>query len=134
MKENLPKIFSVFLFLFLILNIYFSQNISFLYERLINNDKKAVVEYLRKIKNFPYFKNELKRFTSIFGDSMIKEVYFEDEQRKIKIKKLKEALKKNPKSRDILVALSKLYQEEGDFKLANFYLKKAKEIDPMIKL
>jgi len=136
-KNNLYfwlKIFlSLFAFIFLIGNVYFSQKISPLYEKVINNEKEAVINYLKKIKNQPFFENELEKFNQIFNQSIAKEVYFDDEQRKIKIKKLEEALKKNPKSRDILFVLSKLYQEAKDFKLANFYFKKAKEVDPMIK-
>ena len=137
-KKNNPYlwlriILFVFAFIFLITNIYASQNISPLYKGLINNEKEAVINYLKKIKNQFFFENELKNFTQIFNQPIAQEVFFEDEQKKIKIKKLEEALKKNPKSRDLLFALSKLYKEKGDFKMANFYLKKAKEIDPMIK-
>jgi len=118
---------------FLTINIYSSQSISPLYLRLVNNEKKAVIEYLKKIKNLPQFKTEIKNFTGIFGREIAAEVFFEDEQRKIKIKKLEAALQKNPKSRDVLYALSKLYQEDGNYKLADKYLKKTKEVDPMIE-
>ena len=143
LKNQIPKkiifndfstfLFIIFLLLFLILNVYLSQTISPLYEKLTNNDKKATIEYLKKIKTLPYFKTELKKFTNIFGQSIVKEVFFDDEQRKIKIKKLEEALKKNPKSRDVLISLAILYQEDGNERLAKEYFKKAKEIDPMIK-
>jgi len=123
----------IFFLVFLILNIYFSQKISPLYEELTNNDKKATINYLKKIKTLPYFNNELKKFTNIFGKSIVKEVFFDDEQRKIKIKKLEEALKKNQKSRDVLINLSILYKEDGNKKLAEEYFKKAKEVDPMVK-
>jgi len=143
LKNQIPKkiIFNNFynfiiiisLLLFLILNVYLSQTISPLYEKLTNNDKKAIIDYLKKIKTLPHFKTELKKFTNIFGQSIVKEVFFDDEQRKIKIKKLEEALKKNPKSRDVLMSLAILYQEDGNERLAKEYFKKAKEIDPMIK-
>jgi len=123
----------LFTFIFLIINIYFSQNISPLYKGVINNEKKAVINYLKKIKNQPFFENELKKFNQIFNQSISQEVFFEEEQKKIKIKKLEEALKKNPKSRDIFFALSKIYMKEGNYKMAEFYLKKTKEIDPMIE-
>ena len=123
----------IFFLVFLILNIYFSQKISPLYEELTNNDKKTTINYLKKIKTLPYFNNELKKFTNIFGKSIVKEVFFDDEQRKIKIKKLEEALKKNQKSRDVLINLSILYKEDGNKKLAEEYFKKAKEVDPMVK-
>jgi len=93
-----------------------------------------VISYLKKIKKQPFFKSELKKFTQIFNQSIAKEVFFEDEQRKIKIKKLKEALKKNPKSRDILTNLAILYQEDGNDKLAQEYFNKAKEVDPNLTI
>jgi len=131
---SLTKVLLSFLLLFFLsLNIFFSQNIHPLYQKLVNEEKKAVIEYLKKIKSLSVFKAELKKFTAIFGKQIANEVFFEDEQRKIKIKKLEAVLQKNPKSRDVLYALSKLYQEDGNERLAREYLKKAKEIDPMIK-
>jgi hypothetical protein len=144
LKNQVPKkiIFNNFynsiiiisLLLFLILNVYLSQTISPLYEKLTNNDKKATIEYLKKIKTLPYFKTELKKFTNIFGQSIVKEVSFDDEQRKIKIKKLEEALKKNPKSRDVLISLAILYQEDGNERLAREYFNKVKEVDPNLSI
>jgi len=137
-KNNFDSFLKIFLFyfvfIFLIINIYFSQNISFLYQEIINNEKEAVISYLKKIKKQPFFKSELKKFTQIFNQSIAKEVFFEDEQRKIKIQKLKEALKKNPKSRDILTNLAIIYQEDGNDKLAQEYFNKAKEVDPNLTI
>jgi tetratricopeptide (TPR) repeat protein len=133
--DSFLKIFPFsFVFIFLIINIYFSQNISPLYQEIVNNEKDAVISYLKKIKKQPFFKSELKKFTQIFNQSIAKEVFFEDEQRKIKIQKLKEALKKNPKSRDILTNLAILYHEDGNDKLAQEYFNKAKEIDPSLTI
>ena len=133
--DSFLKIFTFsFIFIFLIINIYFSQNISSLYQEIINNEKEAVISYLKKIKKQPFFKSELKKFTQIFNQSIAKEVFFEDEQRKIKIQKLKEALKKNPKSRDILTNLAILYHEDGNYKLAQEYFNKAKGIDPNLTI
>ena len=144
LKNQIPKkitfnhffsfLFIIFLLLFLILNVYLSQTISPLYEKLTSNDKKATIEYLKKIKTLPYFKTELKKFTNIFNQSIVKEVFFEDQQRKIKIKKLEEALKKNPKSRDVLMSLAILYQEDGNEKLAREYFNKVKEVDPNLSI
>ena len=133
--DSFLKIFPFsFVFIFLIINIYFSQNISLLYQKILNNEKEAVISYLKKIKKQPFFKSELKKFTQIFDQSIAKEVFFENEQRKIKIQKLKEALKKNPKSRDILTNLAIIYQEDGNDKLAQEYFNKAKEVDPNLTI
>lgn len=130
----LPCLSVFLLVLFLILNLHSSQNISYLYEKLINSNKKATIEYLKKIKSLSIFQKELKKFTNIFGKSIVKEVFFDDQQRKIKIKKLEEVLKKNPQSRDVLISLAILYQEDGNDQLAKEYLKKAKEVDPILTI
>jgi tetratricopeptide (TPR) repeat protein len=142
-KQLTKKIFSTkilniliafIFFLFLLANISYSQNISPLYWKLVNDEKEAVIDYLKKIKPLPFFKTELKKFTNIFGKKIVDDVFFEDEQRKIKIKKLEAVLQKNPKSRDVLYALSKLYQEDGNERLAKEYFKKAKEVDPNLTI
>jgi len=142
-KQLTKKIFSTkilniliafIFFLFLLTNISYSQNISPLYWKLVNDEKQAVIDYLKKIKPLPFFKTELKKFAAIFGRQIVNEVFFEDEQRKIKIKKLEAVLQKNPKSRDVLYALSKLYQEDGNERLAKEYFKKAKEVDPNLTI
>jgi len=137
-KNNLDFFFRIFpfflTFIFLIINIYFSQNISLLYQGIINYEKEAIIDYLKKIKNQPFFENELKKFTKIFNQSIVQEVFLEDKERKIKIQKLKEALKKNPKSRDLLISLAILHKEEGNDKLAKEYLNKAKEVDPDLNI
>jgi tetratricopeptide (TPR) repeat protein len=142
-KQLTKKIFSTkilniliafIFFLFLLANISYSQNISPLYWKLVNDEKQAVIDYLKKIKPLPFFKTELKKFTTIFGKKIVDDVFFEDEQRKIKIKKLEAVLQKNPKSRDVLYALSKLYQEDGNERLAKEYFKKAKEVDPNLTI
>jgi tetratricopeptide (TPR) repeat protein len=142
-KQLTKKIFSTkilniliafIFFIFLLANISYSQNISPLYWKLVNDEKQAVIDYLKKIKPLPFFKTELKKFTTIFGKKIVDDVFFEDEQRKIKIKKLEAVLQKNPKSRDVLYALSKLYQEDGNERLAKEYFKKAKEVDPNLTI
>jgi len=134
-KRNNPRsfliIFSSFLsVLFLIINIYFSQSIPSLYQEVVDNKKEAVISYLKKIKKQPFFRSELKKFSQVFDQSIIKEVFFEDEERRIKIQKINKALRKNPKSRDLLISLAILYQEDGNNKLAKEYFNKAQEIDP----
>ena len=134
-KLFLVKVFfSLLIFFFLSFNVFFSQNIPPLYQKLVNEERKAVIEYLKSIKSLPFFKTELKKFAAIFGRQIVNEVFFEDQQRKIKIKKLEEALKKNPKSRDVLMSLAILYQEDGNEKLAREYFNKVKEVDPNLSI
>jgi len=135
-NQSLKKIYISFFFLiaflFLLLNIYFSQKIPPLYSKFVSEDKQAIITYLKQIKNLPIFKKDLKKFSIIFGEKIEKAVFLEEEERKIKIKKLETVLQKNPKSRDVLYSLYKLYQESGNYQLAEKYLQKAKEVDPVI--
>jgi tetratricopeptide (TPR) repeat protein len=126
-------IFFIVSLMYLIANIYSSQSISSLFIGVVNDEKPSVIEYLKKIRNLPIFKQELKNFSQIFGKDIIKEVLKEEEENKIKIKQLELALKKNPNSPQIFYALSILYNNLGDKNKAQEYLKKAQAIDPLIK-
>lgn len=76
----------------------------------------------------------LNYFQSIYGKDIENEVFFEENQRKEEIKKLKLILEKNPKARDLLLKLAVLYFEDNNFSQAKFYYQKAKEIDPAVKI
>lgn len=132
-KELALIIFFIILLTYLIANIYSSQSISSLFIGVVNDEKPVVIEYLKKIKNLPIFKQDLKNFSQVFGKNIIKEVLKEEEETKIKIKQLELALKKNPNSPQIFYALSILYNNLGDKNKAQEYLKKAQAIDPLIK-
>lgn len=126
-------IFYIFIFLFLSINIFFSQKISPIFFGLVNNDKKSVVAFLQKIINNNNFENQLKYFEKIFGPSLKNDVFAKKLQREIKIKELEQILEKNPQSRDVLYGLYLLNLEKESQKTAEKYLRLAKEIDPEIK-
>lgn len=120
---------------FLLLNLYFSQKFSFLIVSLANNpNKNEAILFLKKIKNTKFFPLMLNYFQSIYGKDIENEVFFEENQRKEEIKKLKLILEKNPKARDLLLKLAVLYFEDNNFSQAKFYYQKAKEIDPAVKI
>lgn len=115
---------------FLILNITASQDISPTYFKLINGDKKAVVEFLSRIKKLPEFTTEFIKYKDHVAD-LEKKLYEEDLKRKQVIKKFEQILEKSPKSRDALYSLYNLYKQ-GDPAKSEEYLKRAKEVDPEI--
>ncbi|MBI2641852.1 tetratricopeptide repeat protein [Candidatus Roizmanbacteria bacterium] len=121
------------LFVYLTLNIFFSQNISQLYVGVANDDVFAVTEFLQKIKPLPEFRSFFDIQKRIYGDSIESEVYKDEFQIRQKIQKFESALQKNQKSRDLLYGLSKLYNKLGETDKAKEYLEKAREIDPTIK-
>lgn len=122
-----------FLITFLITNIFFSQKINNLLIGLVNFNEKSAIDFLKKIKNKKYFKNQLLYFENIFQKSLKNEVFKEENEINAKIKKLEQILEKNQKARDVLYSLYLLYNETGDKTKAKIYLKQAKEVDPMLK-
>jgi len=121
---------SLLFFLFLIINIVFSQNISSLFVGMVNNQRQAVVDYLKRIKVLPQFKKELVNYQEIYGHGLTNEVFKDERLREEKIAELESILQKNNQARDVLYDLYLLYKAEGNNDKAQSYLNKAKEIDP----
>ena len=131
---NIIKIFAItFLFSFFFFNLLSSQLISPLYFQLVKEDKNAVVSFLSKIKNLSVFPLFLAINKNIYGNSLEQEVFAEDNKRKETIAEFESLLQKNPKSRDILYNLYLLHNEDGNKIKAEEYLRRAKEIDPLIE-
>lgn len=116
--------------IFLLLNILASQTIDSSYFNLINNDKNAVINFLKKIKPLPEFKNLLITNQNIFDNSLEKDVFSEDLARKTMINNFEQLLNKNPSSRDILYSLFLLYNASGDKIKTREYFNKVQKIDP----
>lgn len=125
-------VFFFFLIAFLAINIFFSQNLSPLFLKVINPDYQSVLIYLKKIKNTAYFSPELENFKKIYGQKIVYDVFSEEIEREKTIKKLEATLQKNPDSSSILYSLFLLYDQAGNKEMANKYLKRAKAIDPWI--
>ncbi len=134
-KSKILRFFIVVSFLFfLILNLIYSQTISPIYFQMINNNKKAVVSFLEKIKTFPEFQKILEMNKNIYGKTVGEETFRQENEKKLMINNLEQKLMINPKARDILYSLFLLYKEKGDNLTAKKYLKQAKEVDPAIGL
>lgn len=119
--------------LFLFFNIFYSQKISSLFFGLINNDKKSAVLFLEKTKEKNFFESQLKYFENFYGEDLKNEVFFKENQRNLKIKKLEQILEKNPQARDVLYSLHLIYLEKNDTTTAKKYLDLVKKIDPVYK-
>jgi hypothetical protein len=132
-RSIIPSVTVFLLLVFLLLNIVFSQLISPLYVRLINNDEQAVTEYLKKIKTLPNFRSELLNYQTIFGKQLVNEVFKEEKERKTMETILEKQLELNPKARDVLYGLYLLYKADSNNNRANYYLGQAKQVDPSIK-
>ena len=129
------KIFVIFLLaIYLLTNIFFSQLISPVYFRLVDNDKSSAILFLKRIQPFSFFEREYNKYREFYGNSIYFDVFSEENGRNQKIKEFEQILSKNPKSRDVLYGLYLLYKEKGDNKTAEGYLKQAKAIDPSIRL
>jgi len=132
MKQQ-EKIGFIFIFAFLFLNFAFSQLISPLYLRFVNNDKKATISFLQKIKTLSEYQKILEMNNNIYGPTVREEIFQRENKKKVMINNLEQQLTINPKARDILYSLYQLYLAEGDKNRANDYLKRAREVDPSIK-
>jgi tetratricopeptide (TPR) repeat protein len=135
--QNLKPLFISLLFLivsaFLFLNILASQEISSLYFQIVNNEKPAVVAFLKKIRRLPEFSFFFKTNKNIYGPLLEKQVFEDERKKEEKLVKLESLLQKNPKSRDVLYELYLTNKDLGNGKKAEKYLKMAKEIDPDIE-
>jgi len=131
MKQQ-EKIGFILIFAFLFLNFVFSQLISPLYLRFVNNDKKATISFLQKIKTLSEYQKILEMNDSIYGQTIREEIFQQENKKKVMTNNLEQQLTINPKARDILYSLYQLYLAEGDKNRANDYLKRAKAIDPSV--
>ena len=134
MGKNIIPPFLVFILgVFLVMNVISSQNISPIYQGLIDGDKSAVIAYLLKIKDIPALRSEVVKYANAYGRSVTDEVYKDEMERKSSIVRLEKLLRLNPKSRDVLYALYKLEKQNGRAEEAESYLQRARSIDPRIK-
>jgi len=132
MKQQ-EKIGFILIFAFLFLNFVFSQLISPLYLRFVNNDKKATISFLQKIKTLSEYQKILEMNNNIYGPTVKEEIFQQENKKKVMTNNLEQQLTINPKARDILYSLYKLYLADGNKKLADDYLRQAKEVDPNLK-
>jgi len=132
-RSKILRFFIVVSFLsFLIFNLIYSQTVSPIYFQMINNNKKAVVSLLEKIKTFPEFQKILEMNKNIYGKTVEEETFRQENEKKLIIDNLEQKLRINPKARDILYSLYQLYLAEGDIDRAGEYLRRAKEVDPSV--
>jgi len=133
-KSKIPYfLLELLISLLLIINLINSQLISPIYFKIIDNNKKATVAFLQKIKILPEYQKILKMNNVIYGNAVREEILNQENKKKELINNLERQLIINPKARDILYGLYKLYLVEGDKNKAGEYLRRAKEVDPNLK-
>lgn len=132
-SKVLNFLLGLLIFFMLIMNLINSQLISPVYFRFINNDKNATISFLQKIKDLPEYQKILEMNNDIYGSTVKKEIFEQENKKKEMINNLEQQLITNPKARDILYSLYQLYLAQGDTGKAGEYLKKTKEVDPSIR-
>jgi len=131
-KLIIPLFVFTILFVFVIINAASSQTISSVYFGLINNDKKAAVDFLIKIAPVSEFGIQLTKYVKLYGADIESAVFKDQREKKQTINKLEQLLAINPKSRDILYGLYLYYDRLGEKNKAQEFLRRAKDIDPLI--
>ena len=119
-------------FVFLGLNIAYSQLISPLYFRQVIDEKNSIVAYLKSIRTLPTFQHDLILYKNLYGREIEDQVFYDESVRREKIRQLEALLVKNTNSRDTLYNLYLLYSQAGDDSKALEHLNKAKQIDPAL--
>ena len=132
-KYQISRGVFVVLYLFLIFNLVSSQAISPLYFQFVGNNKNSAIDLLEKIKKFPEFQKILEMNKNIYGITIEKEVYRQENDEISMINNLEQQLRINPKAKDILYRLYLLYKEKGNNLTAEKYLKQAQELDPTLR-
>lgn len=114
-------------------NIAASQFVPASYYAFIEGDKTATMDFLRAMKPIPEFNVLLERQRNIFGAEIDFNLFDAETKREIQIFQLEKILEYNPKSRDVLYGLYKLYNEGDRTDKAQEYLNRAKAIDPLVE-
>ncbi len=124
----------VILFGFLSINILSSQIMPSLYFGLVNDEQSSIISYLRIIRHTSLFSHETAKFDAIYNKPLSAMIFYEEKGRNETIQKLEQLLTLNPYSRDILYVLYLLYSQKGDTLMSRKYLRRAKEVDPGLKV
>ncbi len=120
------------LFLFLVVNILFSQQFSPLYSSLMKQEQTSFITFFKQSKDMQDFDMLYPEVKAIYEENK-NEIFADEIQRKALIQKLEVLLQQNPNSRDVLYSLYLLHEKNGDTQIANQYLQQAQRIDPGIQ-
>lgn len=115
-------------------NISASQDIPPLYYRIFDDNPKVMAEFLRRIRDTQAYERFAAMAMNTYGDSIEQEVNKERLQRKYDIEQLEVILTKNPKARDVLVALAILHRRDGNEEKYEEYKARALAVDPAVNL
>jgi hypothetical protein len=129
----------IVLMLILAKNISASQAIDSLYFRIFSpvmvdsqSVRLSMVEFLRKIRTLPEFSFFFSMSKNMYGHTLENEIYKDERKRVLRIAELEAILTRNPKARDVLYELSVLYGIQGNSEKSEEYLRRTREVDPMV--
>ncbi len=129
------SITAIFLLLFVVANVYASQNFSPLFYRLVEvRDIVSAKEFLQYIKGTEHYQAQYWYFNHMFNNGLVEERVAEQQQTLATKERFRQILEKNPKSRDALIMLALYELRGGNEKEAARYYTQAKEIDPWLKI
>jgi hypothetical protein len=131
-KSVLGTILTIVFALLVARNVIASQEVPALYYRLYDDNPRVMAEFLRKIRLLPEYGYFEERAVNLYGEDIRDEVNREAIQRELTIGNLEEMLTRNPKSRDVLVALAILHKADNNREKYQEYRARALAVDPAV--
>lgn len=124
----------IILVIFVGINIFYSQNIDKLFYGVTNFRQQSAHDLLKKLDQTNYYQPQLNYFISFYGPDFYSRIDKQYQGRQVKITSYQQLLEKNPKSTDLLIAISLLYYQDNNYLQAKEFYRQAKIIDPWIKI
>lgn len=100
---------------------------------MAKSDREAAIVFLKYIRKLPVFERVYADQNALYNGELRDGVFHEELSRQEQVTKLEKAVKQYPNSRDVLYALSTIYREDGEVEKADYYLERAKQIDPLVE-
>lgn len=126
---------AVFLLLYLVVNVFASQDFPRLfYELTTRYNIEDAQKFLQYIEGTPLYKNQYAYLNGIYENGLVKNYMAQEKQNILTKEKYRGILTQNPKSRDALVVLALYEFKAGHEEEAARFYTQAKEIDPWLEI
>lgn len=115
------------------LNLISSQSYPTLMYDLLQGREHSLVLYIKKIWGTPLYRQEMRALQEENRESVLHQMKIEEDERNKMFKSLEKVIEKYPYAPEPYYNLSLLYKNQGNTTKADEYLRKAQQIDPLLK-